>query len=344
MPSEDQFIQSVRMLLGMVMMTLSLLAVATCFFFFTAIPVNIPEVPTRSLVQKTALPDAEVWKAPDSTLIPLSPEADFVSYGRELISHTALYLGPKGKVKTISNGMNCQNCHLKAGTKPFGNNYAAVASTYPKFRARSGGIESMEKRINDCIERSLNGKKLDTASREMRAIVAYFRWVGKDVKKGEVPKGAGIPQLSFLNRAADPVKGKSVFIKHCVVCHGKDASGYKERDSLEWKYPPLAGPASYSIGAGLYRLSRFAGYVKMNMPHGIYYEKPVLNDEEAWDVAAYINSLPRPKKYFVEDWPDISAKPYDHPFGPYADSFSENQHKYGPFGPIVNAKKNSRVK
>lgn len=30
----------------------------------------------------------------------------------------------------------------------------------------------------------------------------------------------------------------------------------------------------------------------------------------------------------------ISKKPIDHPFGPYADSFSEQQHKLGPFGPI----------
>ena len=61
-----------------------------------------------------------------------------------------------------------------------------------------------------------------------------------------------------------------------------------------------------------------------------------LSDEEAWDVAAFINSQPRPKHPFLQtDWPDISKKPYDHPFGPYTDSFPEIQHKYGPFEPIV---------
>ena len=73
------------------------------------------------------------------------------------------------------------------------------------------------------------------------------------------------------------------------------------------------------------------------MPNGTTYENPVLTDEEAWDVAAYINSLPRPERRFADDWPDISKKPYDHPFGPYADTFSEAQHKYGPFGMIPNA-------
>jgi thiosulfate dehydrogenase len=63
-----------------------------------------------------------------------------------------------------------------------------------------------------------------------------------------------------------------------------------------------------------------------------------LTDEEAWDVAAFVNSQPRPEKKFIGDWPDLSGKPVDHPFGPFADSFSETQHKYGPFGPIRLAK------
>ena len=37
------------------------------------------------------------------------------------------------------------------------------------------------------------------------------------------------------------------------------------------------------------------------------------------------------------DYPDISKKPIDDPFGPYADTFSESQHKYGPFQPIEEA-------
>jgi thiosulfate dehydrogenase len=59
-----------------------------------------------------------------------------------------------------------------------------------------------------------------------------------------------------------------------------------------------------------------------------------LTNEEAWDVAAFVNTQPRPQKKFSTDWPDISTKPFDFPFGPYADSFPEHQHKYGPFQPI----------
>ncbi len=295
-------------------------------------------VPTTS-----SEPVKKSWQPPDSTKIPLTAEGELVRYGRELVAHTAIYLGPNGTVMSISNGMNCQNCHLKAGKKPFGNNYAGVAATYPKFRARSGGIESIEKRVNDCIERSLNGRKLSEDSREMKAFVSYIAWVGSEVDKGEYPKEAGIAELPVLDRAADPTKGKLVYETHCVRCHGQNGEGLKAENGVEWKYPPLYSTNSYNVGAGLYRLSRFAGYVKVNMPYDLASpEKPVLTDEEAWDVAAFINSQPRPSKVFSSDWPDISTKPYDHPLGPYADNFSEQQHKFGPFAPIKAAQKKSK--
>ena len=282
------------------------------------------------------------WSPPDSTSIPNTKEGRLIAYGRDLVSHTAVFLGPRGKVTAITNGMNCQNCHLKAGTVFFGNNYSAVASTYPKFRARSGTIESVEKRVNDCIERSLNGKKLSDQSLEMRALVAYITWVGKEVPKDSIPKGAGIKSPPFLSRAADSVKGKIVYQEKCSRCHGPNGKGVMSENGIEWKYPPLHGENSFNIGAGLFRLSKFAGYVQANMPNDrASYDKPVLTDDEAWDVSAYVLSLPRPSRDISADWPDISKKPIDHPFGPYADSYPEVQHKFGPFKVIqASLKKN----
>jgi thiosulfate dehydrogenase len=271
------------------------------------------------------------WNSPDSTLLANDPDRELIRYGKQLVEHTAVYLGPKGKVRAISNGMNCQNCHLAGGTKVYGNNFSAVASTYPKFRPRSGTIESIEKRINDCIERSLNGAPLEQNSKELKAMAAYIVWVGKLVEHGKTPDGAGLWKVPLLTRAASPERGKKVYANHCKRCHGGKAEGLPSADSLEWIYPPLAGQNSYNTGAGLFRISRFAGFVKANMPWGVTFENPMLTNEEAWDVAAFVNSLPRPSKPFDRDWPDISTKPFDHPLGPYADSLSEKQHKYGPF-------------
>ena len=74
------------------------------------------------------------------------------------------------------------------------------------------------------------------------------------------------------------------------------------------------------------------------MPNGINYHQPTLTAQDAWDVAAYINSQPRPTKNKSNDWPILKTKPIDYPFGPYADMFSVAQHKYGPFEPIYFAK------
>jgi thiosulfate dehydrogenase len=267
-------------------------------------------------------------------------EDTLTRYGRELIENTSYYFGPKGTVIPITNGMNCQNCHLDGGTLPWANNYSAVVSTYPKFRDRSGSLETVSKRVNDCFERSLNGVALDTTSREMNAILSYLHWLGDDIPKGKKPKGSGIMDLPYLDRAADPVKGKVVYQAKCQVCHGADGQGQPNIEGYGYVYPPLWGKNSYNSGAGLFRLSRFAGYVKNTMPFGqADHKNPQLSNEEAWDVAAFVNSQPRPQKDLGKDWPDISKKPVDHPFGPYADGFSEEQHKYGPFEPIVKARK-----
>jgi thiosulfate dehydrogenase len=284
------------------------------------------------------------WIAPDTNSIPNNDEGAMIRYGRLLISNTAFYLGPKGKISHSTNGMNCQNCHLDAGTKPWGNNYGGVFSTYPKFRERRGAVETVVERVNDCLERSLNGNPLDSNSREMKSILAYMKWLGRNVPKGQKPKGCAIQQLGFLSRAADAEKGKIVYETKCMKCHLSNGQGQPNADYITYLYPPLWGEHSYNTGAGLYRLSRFAGYVKDNMPFGATHQNAQLTDEEAWDVAAYVNSQPRPKKSFNEDWPNIALKPFDHPFGPYADSFPELQHKYGPFSPIQKAKENAAKK
>ncbi|MEN9497736.1 MAG: hypothetical protein RL750_635 [Bacteroidota bacterium] len=292
--------------------------------------------------KKVAAPPADSsWIAPslfvDQELH--GEERQLVMYGQDLIAHTARYLGPNGSVNAISNGMNCQNCHLQAGKRLDGNNYSAVFSTYPKFRDRSGSMETIYKRVSDCFERSLNGIAPDSNSREYQAIYAYIKWLGKDVPKDAKPKGSGIPKLKYLDRAADPAKGKIVYQNQCQSCHGADGQGQLNLAGNEYEYPPLWGDNSYNVSAGLFRLSNMAGYVYTNMPFNQAMPgNPKLSVEESWDVSAYVNSMPRPQKKFSEDWPNIAKKPFDHPFGPYADGFSEQQHKLGPFKPILAAR------
>jgi thiosulfate dehydrogenase len=259
-----------------------------------------------------------------------------IYYGHELIAHTSSYLGPNGTVAKITNGMNCQNCHLNAGNQPWGNNYGAVYSTYPKYRDRSGKIETIFKRVSDCMERSLNGKAIDSNSREFAAMYAYIKYLGKDVEKNTKPNGSGIEKPNLLSRAANPSKGHVIYIAKCQICHGNNGQGQILANNNEYAYPPVWGEHSYNDGAGLYRISNLAGYLKNNMPFlQTSHQKPALTDEQCWDVAAFINSQPRPHMNQSNDWPNISKKPFDYAWGPYADSYSEEQHKYGPYQNIL---------
>ena len=280
------------------------------------------------------------WHAPSLYLDPVKDktERELISYGEELVAHTTTYLGPKGSIQQISNGMNCQNCHLDAGKRVDGINFSAVYANYPKFRDRSGGIETIYKRVSDCFERSLNGTAPDSNSKEYQAIYAYIKWLGKDVSKGEQPIGSGIKKLAYLDRAADPNHGKKIYAVQCERCHGANGEGQTTPNNIGYNYPPLWGKDSYNTGAGLYRLSNFAGFIQSNMPFNEVTHNTRLTDEEAWDLAAFVNSQPRPIMKTNTDWPDLHKKPIDYPFGPYADTFSEQQHKYGPYLPIVIAK------
>ena len=166
-----------------------------------------PKMPPATQNNDPALND---WKAPDlqtdSSLT--DAERKKLEYGRNLIAHTSVYFGAKGSIAHITNGMNCQNCHLQAGTQPWANNFATTYTSYPKISSRSGKEQTLYDRINSCFQRSMNGKPLDTASNEMKAMFAYIQWLGKDVIKGQKPQGAGLPKLSFLDRAANPEKGQ----------------------------------------------------------------------------------------------------------------------------------------
>jgi thiosulfate dehydrogenase len=83
------------------------------------------------------------------------------------------------------------------------------------------------------------------------------------------------------------------------------------------------------------RLLTAAAYAMHNMPIGTVFNAPVLTDEEAYDVAAYVINQKRPQMANLDrDFPTRLQKPIDTPYGPYVDGFSLEQHRYGPFEPI----------
>lgn len=181
----------------------------------------------------------------------------------------------------------------------------------------------------------MNGRALALDSPEMRAFLAYMRWLSIGTPAGAKLAGAGTLKIEEPARAADPGRGAQVFSRICAACHGADGQGQRAETGAGYRFPPLWGPDSFNNGAGMSRLLTAASYAKRNMPIGTTYAAPVLTDEEAYDVAAYLSSQDRPEKPNLDnDFPVRLQKPVDTPYGPYADDFSPEQHRFGPFEPI----------
>jgi len=259
-----------------------------------------------------------------------NPEGKMANYGEKLIKNTYDYFYD-GKVK-IGNKLACSSCHLNGGTKAFAAPYVGLTNVFPTYIARENKVESLEERINGCFERSMNGRAIPENSKEMRAIITYIKNISVNtVNKGRLA-GQGFIKMDIPNRAAELKHGQLVFENKCTSCHGKDGQGLPQTAGKGYQYPPLWGNDSYNDGAGMARLLTAARFIKANMPLGATYDAPQLKDDEAYDVAAYINSFDRPQKTNKQlDYPNLIKKPKDSPYPPYAGNVSIEQHKLGPF-------------
>ncbi|MGZ3919714.1 MAG: c-type cytochrome [Bacteroidia bacterium] len=296
----------------------------------------------KSVAQKPA--HNEVWQAPDTMSIPDNEFGNAVRYGRKLILNTAYYIGPEGIVsKNLGNKMNCTNCHLDAGTRPYGFNFLSTHARYPQYRAREDKILSLSERVNNCIERPHNGKPLKLESKEMTAIICYIKWLGQNVPVDQHVEGDKSLEIELPDRAADPVKGEEVYIRECKSCHGVNGEGKMRVDNICYEYPPLWGKMSYQPGSSIHRIVKAAAFIYANMPNKTAsYNNPKLTMEEAFDVAAFVNDdriHKRPVNNGVLNYPNYKNKPIDYGVGPFVDSFPDIQHKFGPYKPIVEFRK-----
>lgn len=274
------------------------------------------------------------------------PLKDAVLYGRQLFIATYATLGPEAKDRSkhySGNNLSCQSCHLNGGMQQFALPLIGVFGVYPAYMGREDQVRTLEERINGCLERSMNGRAMPIGGKEMKALLAYIQFLSVGVPGGTTPKGRGVPELPLLTRAANPERGAAVYKRICAQCHQPNGQGQRigrPGDGKGYRYPPLWGRDSFNDGAGMHRLISSASFIHANMPFGTTFEKPALSVEDAWDVAAFINSQPRPRRANLQlDYPNRSKKPVDAPFPPYTDKFPVTQHRLGPFQPILAAQK-----
>jgi thiosulfate dehydrogenase len=244
---------------------------------------------------------ADAFAPPDDSTIPSGPMGDAIRYGQQVLTQTQIYAKPH-----VGNGLNCTSCHLNGGKTAFASPWVGIWGVFPEYRSRNGFVNSLQDRINECFQRSINGKPLAFDSKEMRGILAYMWWLSKDVPTGVNVVGRGFKRIS-AESAPDAARGKEIYAAKCAACHGPDGQGITGPKG-EYQFPALWGPQSFNIGAGMARLNNAAAFVKANMPLG---QGNTLTDQEAFDVALYFTQQPRPD--FAgkgNDWPN-GDKPKD---------------------------------
>ena len=161
--------------------------------------------------------DLTQWTPPDITTVADDPFGTLVKYGHALFTDSANEIGPNvsdPSRRFAGNNLTCQNCHLQGGTQPYAMALIGVWGQFPQYRAREGAVDTLEDRINGCMERSMNGRALPLESREMRAFSSYFRWLSTGVPDGAKLKGSGTLKIREPERAADAGRGGQVFRRY----------------------------------------------------------------------------------------------------------------------------------
>ena len=238
------------------------------------------------------------FSPPSPDIIPDSRLGEQIRLGYQIVVNTQEYARPY-----VGNRLNCTNCHLDGGLNPNAASFVGLAAVYPEYRARSARVNTLADRVNECFERSLSGRALPPDSFKLQAVVAYITWLSRGVPSGATISWRGLQRIDS-RRPLDPVNGKQVFASKCAFCHGSDGLGTMAA-------PPVWGPQSYTIGAGMARVSMAAAFIKANMPRSWGWS---LSDDDAYDVAAYINAQPRPNfPGKANDWPK-GGKPADAPY------------------------------
>lgn len=245
------------------------------------------------------------WTIPrnplEDPILGSSPRSQLIQQGYRIFVAT-----PQEAPNVTGNKVNCGNCHLNAGQRERALPMVGIANVFPEYNKRSGRTFTLEDRIIGCFLRSENATRVDSGqgiaqrdsslpgpdSKEVVALAAYISWLSEEFPKGSSLPWRGKNEIAPDRRIAiemlDPRRGEELYKVHCTSCHGEDGQGVQIGDK---KAGPLWGPDSWNDGAGAARIYTLAGFIRYAMP---YLNPGSLSDEEAQQIAAFINTKPRP--------------------------------------------------
>jgi cytochrome c len=313
-------------------------------------PAAVPE-PSIDTVTASALLHAyqarpvQPWRMPDANEIPQNAEGKQIRDGMALLQQTTRLAGPLAQdpsKRYSRNNLNCVNCHQAGpsglpGTKPYALPLVNVLNDYPKLDPKSMRMISLEQRVAGMFGKG--EVALTAQTPELQAILAYLRWLGSKAEPGQAMTGSGLKEIPLPRRAADPERGRGLFAAQCAKCHGASGEGTPAVDFASgggYLFPPVAGDDTYDDGGHMYMVPLLTRFIHANMPLGSSAGAPQLSVDEAYDIAAYINSeLPRrhaPQR--IGAYPDSAFRPAGFAIPEHFPNDPEGYRRarFGPFG------------
>ncbi len=228
---------------------------------------------------------ATPFQPPPESAMPGGDFGKSVKLGEQIFRNTGQYAG-----KFVGNSLSCANCHLDAGRKANSSPLWAAFVSYPAYRAKNGHVNTFAERLQGCFNYSMNGKAPPLGDPVLVALESYSYWLATGAPVGAKVAGKGYPKLPAPAEKADYARGAKVYEQHCAACHGADGQG--KTSNGHTVFPPLWGARSFNWGAGMHETQNAAGFIKANMPLGL---GGTLTDQEAWDVATFMDSHERPQ-------------------------------------------------
>lgn len=238
---------------------------------------QLPKAPTKGV--------SPYFQPPQIGELPNNAFGEMVRRGEALFVNTKA-LAPQ----YVGNEMNCVNCHLDRGRKANSAPLWAAYGMYPAYRKKNNKVNTFVERMQGCFQFSMNGKSPAADSEVLTALTAYAYWTATGAPVGKALPGRGFDEPPPPKGGYSLVRGEAVYKGQCALCHGDNGQGQKVGAS--YVFPPLWGKDSYNWGAGMHRINTAAGFIQHNMPLG---KGETLSDQEAWDVAAFVNMHERPQ-------------------------------------------------
>jgi len=195
----------------------------------------------------------------------------------------------------VRSRLHCSSCHLNAGGNRNSAWWVNMWDVY-NYPATTG----LQDRINGCFERSMNGQEICSTKNGpgacaknpvMSSLIVYMKWLTDQFFERHPDRIPCRGYPPFTPQPGDAKQGRSVYVQKCSFCHNAQGQGRYESDT--YFRPALWGPDSYNACAGLASTDNFSTFVRWNMP---YTSGGLLSDQEANDLAAYVDGQCRPGK------------------------------------------------